>query len=311
MLFDSNFLVQQFSNSYFRTYTNDTGYIEETSYGSVNRIGDDGSMTLAEEYEMDFGDTNQNEDLNDGGTETSHDRDQGIVTYEANDIREQGSYEIIDESQQTVQSKYSGEISTFQPPAALSHSPTQDEESEHFEEQSNRAEPDSPRHDTVNLAHSIHDPREAVNELSRAEQDSPSPRHVTGNLAHSIRGSQVAVNVSNSQNQSSRNVMQKKVGTVSRKNTPTATITSSSRPPNTMQSHTTTTSTSSDQNMDSIRHKLSSCITALNTKVSEKQSRSPHAPFLAYLGTKLPNVSKERLANLEKRILDLVESFSD
>lgn len=106
--------------------------------------------------------------------------------------------------------------------------------------------------------------------------------------------------------------MQKKVASVSRKNTPTATLTSSSRPPNAMQSHTATTSTPlSDQNMDAIRNKLSSCITALNTKVSEKQRRSPHAPFLAYLGTKLPNVRKERLANLEKQILDLVESFSD
>lgn len=91
-------------------------------------------MTLAEEYEMDFGhETNQNGDMNDGGTETSHDRDQGIVTYKADDVQEHGSYEIIDsESKRTVLSEYSGELSTFQPPAAFSSSPTQYEESEHF-----------------------------------------------------------------------------------------------------------------------------------------------------------------------------------
>lgn len=63
---------------------------------------------------------------------------------------------------------------------------------------------------------------------------------------------------------------------------------------------------SKEKRIEAIRHRMESCLTAITNKVTEKGQRSPHAPFLAYLGTKLPNVSKEKLPALEQEILDLV-----
>lgn len=73
---------------------------------------------------------------------------------------------------------------------------------------------------------------------------------------------------------------------------------------------TTMPTSKNDQSMELVRQKLDSCISSLSTKISEKHQRSPHAPFLAYLGTKLPNVAADDLPNLEKQILDLVASVS-
>lgn len=72
---------------------------------------------------------------------------------------------------------------------------------------------------------------------------------------------------------------------------------------------TATSSSEKDKSMEAIRNKMDSCLNAINSKVSEKSQRSPHAPFLAYLATKLPSVPKERITNLEREILELVDAF--
>lgn len=65
-----------------------------------------------------------------------------------------------------------------------------------------------------------------------------------------------------------------------------------------------------EKRIEVIRQRMESCLTAINNKVTEKGHRSPHAPFLAYLGTKLPNVPNEILPDLEKEILQLVDLHS-
>lgn len=72
----------------------------------------------------------------------------------------------------------------------------------------------------------------------------------------------------------------------------------------------TPTETSKEKRIEEIRHRMESCLTAITNKVTEKTNRSPHAPFLAYLGTKLPNVPAKILAVLERKILDLVDAHS-
>lgn len=65
-----------------------------------------------------------------------------------------------------------------------------------------------------------------------------------------------------------------------------------------------------EKRIEAIRVRMESCLTAITNKVTEKGQRSPHAPFLSYLGTKLPNVPKEILPNLEREILELVDHHS-
>lgn len=67
---------------------------------------------------------------------------------------------------------------------------------------------------------------------------------------------------------------------------------------------------SKEKRIEAIRLRMESCLTAITNKVTEKSQRSPHAPFLAYLGTKLPDIPKEVLPNLEREILELVEFHS-
>lgn len=77
----------------------------------------------------------------------------------------------------------------------------------------------------------------------------------------------------------------------------------------TSTSATVSTSTK-EKSLEAIRHKMDSCLTAIANKVSDKAQRSPHAPFLAYLGTKLPNIPKEKIQDVEKEILELVDYYS-
>lgn len=69
-------------------------------------------------------------------------------------------------------------------------------------------------------------------------------------------------------------------------------------------------SSSKEKQIDSIRQRMESCLTAITNKVCDKGQKSPHGPFLAYLGTKLPSVPKEHLPRLEREILDIVASYS-
>lgn len=73
----------------------------------------------------------------------------------------------------------------------------------------------------------------------------------------------------------------------------------------------TTSDATKEKRIEAIRQRMESCLTAITNKVTEKEHRSPYAPFLAYLGTKLPNVSMEILPRLEKQILDLVDRHSE
>lgn len=69
--------------------------------------------------------------------------------------------------------------------------------------------------------------------------------------------------------------------------------------------------TAREKKIDALRQKMDSYLTACNNKVLEKpQPRSPHAPFLAYLGTKLEVVPEDRIQTLEREILDLVFKYS-
>lgn len=73
---------------------------------------------------------------------------------------------------------------------------------------------------------------------------------------------------------------------------------------------TFTSASSRDKRLEAIRERMDSCLTAITNKVSDKAQRSPHGPFLSYLGTKLPSVPKEMVQKLEREILDLVEHYS-
>lgn len=90
--------------------------------------------------------------------------------------------------------------------------------------------------------------------------------------------------------------------TPSRNATLTSTL-ASSNPPR-------TATTSKEKSIDAIRQKMDSCLSAMANKITEKTQRSPHAPFLAYLGTKLSDVPKQILPNLEREILELVNFHS-
>lgn len=65
-----------------------------------------------------------------------------------------------------------------------------------------------------------------------------------------------------------------------------------------------------EKQIDAIRQRMDSCLTAITKKVSDKAQRSPHGPFLSYLGTRLPSVPKERLPILEREILELVDTYA-
>lgn len=83
-------------------------------------------------------------------------------------------------------------------------------------------------------------------------------------------------------------------------------LTHKSAPPCTV----TTAPTSKEKSLDAIRQKMDSCLSAIANKVTDKPQRSPHAPFLAYLGTKLPNVPKEKIAHVEQELLEIVRFHS-
>lgn len=278
MCFHSKFIFQQLSNSNYRTYTNDTGFeeIEATIYSEpVMGTGDDASLSVATDYAMatDYLNDAQNENA-----ELSRQSNELIVTYNPEDVQGQGSYEFVDnlENNSTmILSEYSGQLSTFQAPASYLPSTTQSVCG--IATASADSGPDTTR-DKEQFT------RNSVN-LSRNVRSPPG-------FARSTR---VGVNASSSH---------KGPKLPLRTNAPTMSTSSSSKAP-----QATTTSSPTDRNMEAMQNKLSSCISALSTKVTEKQNRSPHAPFLAYLGTKLPNVPKEELAALEKEILNLVDSF--
>ncbi|XP_037045773.1 uncharacterized protein LOC119081133 [Bradysia coprophila] len=72
---------------------------------------------------------------------------------------------------------------------------------------------------------------------------------------------------------------------------------------------TSTSASKNEKRIDEIRQRMESCLTAITNKVTDKAQKSPHGPFLSYLGTRLPSVPKERLPKLEREILDLVEQY--
>lgn len=74
---------------------------------------------------------------------------------------------------------------------------------------------------------------------------------------------------------------------------------------------TPTPSSSNEKTIELIRNKMDSCLTAFQNKLTDKPQRSPHAPFLAYLGTKLTNVSKENISKVEEEILAIVKCYSE
>lgn len=67
---------------------------------------------------------------------------------------------------------------------------------------------------------------------------------------------------------------------------------------------------SKEKQFEAIRQRMDSCLTAITNKVSDKTQRSPHGPFLSYLGTRLPSVPKENIPKLEREILDLVDQYA-
>lgn len=71
-----------------------------------------------------------------------------------------------------------------------------------------------------------------------------------------------------------------------------------------------TAPTSKEKSLEAIRQKMDSCLSAIANKVTDRPQRSPHAPFLAYLGTKLPNVPKEKIAAVEQELLEIVTFHS-
>lgn len=62
--------------------------------------------------------------------------------------------------------------------------------------------------------------------------------------------------------------------------------------------------------VDAIRNKMDSCLNAMANKITDKANRSPHAPFLAYLDTKLSNVPQVAIPSVEEEILDIVKLYS-
>lgn len=72
----------------------------------------------------------------------------------------------------------------------------------------------------------------------------------------------------------------------------------------------TGTATSNENKIEMIRRKMDSCLNAMQNKITDKAQRSPHAPFLAYLGTKLVNVPNEIISSVEEEILEIVKYYS-
>lgn len=63
--------------------------------------------------------------------------------------------------------------------------------------------------------------------------------------------------------------------------------------------------------MDAIKAKMEAYLTACNDKLHQKTDRSPHARFLAYLGTKMENVARDKMEALEQELLSVVYRYSE
>lgn len=79
----------------------------------------------------------------------------------------------------------------------------------------------------------------------------------------------------------------------------------------TLPSSITENRSEGEKRIDALRQKMDNYLTACNNKVlPPTPQRSPYAPFLAYLATKLSNVPEENLPLVEREILNLVLQHS-
>lgn len=78
--------------------------------------------------------------------------------------------------------------------------------------------------------------------------------------------------------------------------------------PNTVRKSSNTDKTEAPK-ADILRKKMDSYLNQCSQKLSENPQRSPHASFLAYLGTKLESVAKEKIQEVEVRLLNVVLEF--
>lgn len=282
-----------FMRNYSRTYTNDSGF--DDMNGASSYPDNNSTMSLAiqnaatNEEDVEMADFN-NEDIDDENAASNGDgsnggrsngsgskgsgSSRGIVRYSPEDVQDSDSFQFIDSSGMVnvaVMSKYSGELTSCQVP------------------------PDN-----------IEEIRPSSSVRDTAFNTPSSPRPVNNSASKHIM-QKARIPPTSSQGDSSRTSREP----TTKKVPATRPISHHGRVPNNIVEPLPklTPISSTEQSTEAMRHKLDNCIASLSAKISEKNHRSPHAPFLAYLGTKLPNVPKTELPRLEKQILDLVDSF--
>lgn len=183
-----------------------------------------------------------------------------IISYNMTDI--QHDFDVVDESENhIVLSEYSGEFSTYQPATLPLPNPSssQDITDEfHANETTNRQDliPNNP--------------------ISLLSTSSVKPKSHNTLVPSTSSSSTQKLPSSSSAPKTMSSSAQKSSSSVQKASFP--------------QKNATSTN-----DMESVRRKLDNCISSLSAKIADKQERSPHAPFLAYLGTKLPSVPKNQL----------------
>lgn len=286
---------------------------------------------------------------------------QDVIQYDPKDVQDRNSFQLVDISDLpiTFRSRYSGELTSYTPPAQQH---TIDTVQTDIRFNSTSRIVDVPRADDLNLSEEfLHSPENANgnmnlprtivkagrnllvssrddgsgDDIPQAQRNSNGNVNLPSTLAETVRNLPVSSQDDGSGEDISQARMQNANIKLSRtiakagRNLPVSSRDDAFTRENTTKNapatsananHGKTTrntvevapvpSIPSNGQDDLLRRKLESCISSLSTKISEKHQRSPHAPFLAYLGTKLPNVPIEELPRLEKRILDLVDSFT-
>lgn len=319
-------------NSCFRTYTNDTLFVEDDDERGSGVDVDDASnidiqledgIDINELRNIDGADENSGVERNGNLRITAtfqnyHDNDQRDHENLADDVQEMATERIL--------SDYSGEMSRIdyvsQPfnVFANDNSDSDDQTAEDNHQSTEQIDADnyiSPEPGTSS-SQVLNQPL-ARNDSTAGKNTSARDSSITTAINRPEVTKQLPPNHPKAND--TRSSSQQKSSTINpsatqktlQKNTTVRPNTSSTQKSASSRTDATSelaSALSKEKRIEAIRVRMESCLTAITNKVTEKAQRSPHAPFLAYLGTKLPNVPKEFLPSLEREILELVEFHS-
>ncbi len=312
-------MFDSFVNNCFRTYTNDANFedidVDEASMALEEEIAMVNEKDVEAEHYGDEETSNDNIELSGRGKDGAASNAK-IVRYNPEDIQDHNSLQFVEIENVArfdtvaVLSEYSGEMSFFHPPVIqeideMLVADLQGTSVESMDRQwshSSRDDGDTIRKPPKNSTSvECTSAESTARHLSRSSRDSGC----SGIRQNIPPMSSTSVACTSAESAATHLSRSSGADRIQKNSAPKKSV------PITKSKVTATTVSSNEESMDAVRQKLDSCITSLSTKISEKQHRSPHAPFLAYLGTKLPNVSIEQLPALEKKILDLVDLFSE